>query len=305
MTIEGVLPHGRPLALDGSVLQPTAPAPLILSETSDEARSARADGGARVPLPPRRTSSVLRQRVLQNRPVTRVNVGQPGVSSSDSQLAQALEEDFGRLHPFLSEGRLTWLSLQRAAVEGLGKSEELDRTIQVVGEILKRPRLSDAILSRDGDITRDSLRAAAQTMKRNSSPSVFSVDPFHAQGNVHVVKALQDQFEQLRDKSQDRTFLFEQYQYVEIATLEAIMKDPYAFDPQGTPVLDPSNGMQRPKYSRLWVFTAKNILGRLGLLPSLIRANGARLFGPPQKEGWLSKQSLERWQEEELARKSR
>ncbi|MBA2926174.1 type III secretion effector protein [Pseudomonas sp. P7] len=195
--------------------------------------------------------------------------------------------------------------MRRVAAERTGQHEELDRTIQVVSEILKRPRLNDAILSRDGDITRDSLRAAAQTLQGNSSPSVFSQDPFHAQSNTQVVQALQGHFEQLRDKSQDRTFLFEQHQYVEIATLKAVMQDPYAVDPQGIPVLDPSTGMPRPKYSELCVYTAKNILERPGLLPSLERANGTRLFGPPQKEGWLSNKSLDRWLEQDEARKAR
>lgn len=305
MKIEGVLPHGLPLALDEPVLRSTAPAPLSHSETWEGALPARPDGVSRVPLLLRGTMSVLRQRALQNPPATRANLVQPGVTSTDSQLALALEKDFGRLHPFLTEGRLTWSSLQRVAAERMGESEELDRTIQVVIEILKRPRLNDSILSRDGDITRDSLRAAAQTLQGNSSPSVFSQDPFHAQGNTQVVQALQGEFEQLRDKSQDRTFFFEQHQYVEIATLKAVMQDPHAVDREGVPVLDPSSGMPRPKYSELCVYTAKNILERPGLLPSLIRANGTRLFGPPQKEGWLSNKSLERWLEQDQARKAR
>ncbi|MFV9652780.1 type III secretion protein [Pseudomonas citrulli] len=306
MTIEGVPPHGLPLALDEPALRSTVPAPLTPSGTWQGAVPARPDGVSRVPLVLRGTTSVLRQRALQNLPAaTRANLAQPGVTSTDSQLALALEKDFGRLYPFLNDGRLTCSSLQRVADERMGKSEELDRTIQVVSEILKRPRLSDAILSRDGDITRDSLRAAAQTLQGNSSPSVFSQDPFHAQGNTQVVLALQGQFEQLRDKSQDRTFFFEQHQYVEIATLKAVMQDPHAVDQEGAPVLDPSSGMPRPRYSELCVYTAKNILERPGLLPSLIRANGTRLFGPPQKDGWLSNKSLERWLEQDKARKAR
>jgi hypothetical protein len=305
MTIEGVLPHGLPLALDGPVLRPAAPAPLTHSETWEEGRPVHPEGRARVPLLLRGTLSVLHHRTLQNLPATRASLAQPGVTSTDSQLAMALEKDFGSLHPFLNEGRLTRSSLQRVAAEHMGESEQLDRTIQVVSEILKRPRLNDAILSRDGDITRDSLRAAAQTLQGNSSPSVFSQDPFHAQGNTQVVQALQGQFEHLRDKAQDRTFFFEQHQYVAIATLKAVMQDPHAVDREGGPVLDPSSGMPRPKYSELCVYTAKNILERPGLLPSLIRANGTRLFGPPQKEGWLSNKSLERWLEQDLASKAR
>ena len=120
-----------------------------------------------------------------------------------------------------------------------------------------------------------------------------------------MVQALQGQFEQLRDSAQDRTYLFEQYQYVEIATLKAVMQDPYAVDQRGAPVLDLSTGMHQPKYDERCVYIAKNILERPGLLPSLERANRTRLFGPPQKEGWLSNKSLDVWLEEDQVRKAR
>lgn len=305
MTIEGVLPHSRFLVLDGPTSQPTAPASSSAPEAWDEDRPAQPDGAPRRPLLLRGTLSVLHHRALQNLPVTRASLSSPGITSTDSQLAMALEKAFGSLHPFLSDGRLTWSSLQRVATQPKGQSEELDRTIQVVSEILNRPRLNDAILGRDGDITRDSLRSAAQALQGNSSPSVFSQDPFHAHGNAQVVQALQGQFGQLRDKSQDRTFLFEQHQYVEIAALKEVMQDPYAVDAQGVRVLDPSTGMPQSQYSELCVYTAKNILERPGLLPSLERANGTRLFGPSQKDGWLSNKSLDRWLEQDEARKAR
>ncbi|WP_228391192.1 MULTISPECIES: type III secretion effector protein [Pseudomonas] len=220
-------------------------------------------------------------------------------------MAKALEKSFASLHSFLNDGRLTWLSLQRIAAHPMGESEALDDVIQVVGEMLKRPRLSDAIFSRDGDITRDSLNTAAQALPGNSSANVFSQDPFHAQGNAQVVEALQSQFALLRDETMDRTYLFEQHQYVEIARLREVMQDPYEVDQQGAPVLDTSTGMPQPKYSELCVYTAKNIIERPGLLPSLERANVTRLFGPPHKEGWLSNKSLERWHEQDAARKAR
>lgn len=301
MTIEGALPHTRPLALDG----PAVRLPATTPEAWHESPPACPEGTPRRPLLLRGTLSVLHHRTLQNFPDARAHLAPPGVTSTDSQLATALEKAFGLLHPFMNDGRLTWSSLQRIATEHIGEREELDRAILVVREILQRPRLSDAILSRDGDITRDSLKAAAQVLQGNSSPSLFSQDPFHAQGNAQVVQALQGQFEQLRDKTKDRTFLFEQHQYVEIATLKAVMRDPYDVDQQGAPVLDPSTGMPRPKYSELCVYTAKNILERPGLLPSLERANGARLFGPSHKEGWLSNKSLDRWLEQDEAHKQR
>lgn len=307
MTIEGVVPSGRPLPPDLPAVQSTTPSPAPASppETWHETSSTPPAGGPHKPFLLRATLSALRYRDLQN-PVTQRSSGTlPGENSTDNQLAKALEKSFGLLHSFLNDGRLTWLSLQRIAAHPLGESEALDSTIQVVREILKRPRLSDAIFSRDGDITRDSLSAAAQALQGNSSANVFSQDPFHAQGNAQVVEALQSEFPNLRDKAMDRTYLFEPYQYLEIAKLRVVMQDPYEVDQQGEPVVDTSTGMPKSKYSELCVYTAKNIIERPGLLPSLERASGARLFGPPHKEGWLSNKNLERWREQDDARKTR
>lgn len=301
MTIEGALPHSRSLALDGPAVQ----APAAPAEAWSGPYPASPERGGRKPLLLRGSMSVLHHRTLQNAPAARACLSLPGIASTDSQLATALEKAFGLLHPFLNDGRLTWSSLQRIAAEHTGESDELDRAIHVVREVLQRPRLSDAILSRDGDITRDSLTTAARALQGNSSPSLFSQDPFHAQGNAQVVQALQGQFEQLRDKTRDRTFLFEQHQYLEIATLKAVMQDPYDVDQRGAPVLEPSTGMPRPRYSELCVYTAKNILERPGLLPALERASGARLFGPPHRQGWLSNKSLDRWLEQDEAHKAR
>ncbi|AZE60394.1 MULTISPECIES: type III secretion protein [Pseudomonas] len=305
MSIDGVLPPGRSLAPGVPVTQPMAPPSVDNAGAWGETPSERATGGLRKPFLLRGALSALRHRNLQNLPMERAQFSPPGPNYTDKQLAGALEKTFGLLHPYLNDGRLTWLSLQRIAAEPTGKNEELDAAIQVVREILERPRLSDTIFSRDGDITRDSLRAAARALQGNSSPSVFSQDPFHAQGNAEVVEALQAQFEHLRDKTKDRTFLFEQHQYVDIAKLKAVMQDPYEVDQQGNPVLDPSTGMPRSKYSELCVYTAKNIVERPGLLPALEHANTPRLFGPPHVEGHLCDKNLERWQEQQKARKAR
>lgn len=304
MTIEGVLPSGRPLPPDRPAVQSTQPPPAT-PETWHEISTAAPVGAPRKPRLFRAPLSALRHRDLQNLPVERPSGIVPGATSTDSQLAKALEKSFALLHSFLSEGRLTWMSLQRIAAYPMGESEALDGVIQVVREMLNRPRLSDAIFSRDGDVTRDSLSAAAQALQGNSSATEFSQDPFHAQSNAQVVEALQSQFALLRNKAMDRTYLFEPHQYVEIAKLREVMQDPYEVDQQGAPVLDASTGMPQSKYSELCVYTAKNIIERPGLLPSLERANGTRLFGPPHKEGWLSNKSLERWHEQDAARKAR
>ena len=303
MTIEGVLPS-RPLPPDRPALQPTKPPPAT-AETWHESSSTSPLEGPRKARLFRAPLSALRHRDLQNLSIERSSGVLPSATSTDSQLTKALEKSFALLHSFLSDGRLTWMSLQRIAAHPKGESEALDDVIQVVREMLKRPRLSDAVFSRDGDITRDSLNAAAQALPGNSSANVFSQDPFHAQGNAQVVEALQSQFALLRDEAMDRTYLFEQHQYVEIARLREVMQDPYEVDQQGAPVLDTSTGMPQSKYSEFCVYTAKNIIERPGLLPSLERANVTRLFGPPHKEGWLSNKSLERWHEQDAARKAR
>lgn len=301
MTIEGALPHIRPLALE----EPDVRSPAVAPEPWSESPPARKQEAVRRPSLLRGTLSVLHHPTLQNFPVARASLYQHGAESTDSQLVTALKKAFDLLHPFLNDGCLTCSSLQKIAAHRYAESEALDRTIQVVKEILKRPQLSDAIRSRDGDITRDSLMFAASALQGNSSPSVFSQDPFHAQGNAQVVQALQGQFEQLRDTSKDRAFFREQHQYVAIATLKSVMQDPEDVDSQGAPVLEPSTGLPKSRYSELCVYTAKNILERPGLLPALVRANGARLFGPSYKEGWLSNKSLDRWLEQDEAHKAR
>ncbi|MGA9702529.1 type III secretion protein [Pseudomonas sp.] len=300
MTIERALPHSRSQALD----VPAAQSPAAPPEAWSGPRPASPERGPCRPLL-LRSSMSLRHCTLQNAPVARMHSSRPGATSLDSQLATALEKAFGLLHPFFNDGRLTCSSLQRIANERTGENDPLDRAILVVREILQRPQLIDAILSRDGDITRDSLASAARVLQGNSSPSLFSQDPFHGQGDAKVIQALQDPcFEELRDKTKDRTFLFEPHKYLAIATLKAVMQDPYEVDQHGAPVLEPSTGMPKHKYSELCVYTAKNILERPGLLAALERANGARLFGPQHKEGWLSNKSLDRWLEQDEARKA-
>lgn len=180
-----------------------------------------------------------------------------------------------------------------------------DRIILVVREILKRPLLNDAIIDFEGFITRDSLRAAAALLRGNSSPGVFSQDPFHGQCNARVVEALQGHFKQLRDTTRDRAGFFETLEYVEISVLRAVMDDPDAIDPAGMPILEPATGLPRKKYSEHCVYTAKNIIERPGLLRSLERANNSRLLGRPRHQGWLSNKSLKRWLEQYKMHKAR
>ncbi len=173
-----------------------------------------------------------------------------------------------------------------------------DRIILVVREILKRPLLNDSIIDFEGFITRDSLRAAAASLRGNSSPDAFSQDPFHGQSNSAVVQALQGHFKRLKDTTKDRTGFFETLEYVDITLLRTVMTDPDDVDAQGLPLLDPATGLPSKKYSEHCVYTAKNIIERPGLLRSLERVNTMRLLGRPRHEGWLSNKGLERWLEQ-------
>lgn len=172
-----------------------------------------------------------------------------------------------------------------------------DRLILVVREILKRPSLNDAIMDCEGYITRDSLRTAATTLRGNSSTGTFSQDPFHGLDNAAVVRALQGYFKHLRDETKDRRSFFEEFEYVEIALLKAVMNDPDEVDSQSLSILDPSTGLPRKKYSEHCVYMAKNIIERPGLLRSLVHINSVRLFGRLKPTEWLSNTGLERWLE--------
>lgn len=316
MTIDGALFHARSATMGAPALGETglcsaarssaishdawsAPNPAALPQTEAPGEIARR------PVVLRGASCGLYHRALQNVAATRVSRLPPGDSSKDNQLAEMLRESFGLLHPFLKDGRLTLSSLRQVAEATLGENDTLDAAILAAREINNRPPLRDAILSGDGDITRDSLNAATQALQGNSSPSAFSQDPFHAKDNAHVVKAFQGLFEQLRDPTKDRTFFFEKHQYVEIAGLRTLMSDPDAVDSDGRPVLDPTTGLPGKQYSELSVYAAKNILERPGLSRALERASGMRMFGPAHQEGWVSNKGLERWLEQDRLHKAR
>lgn len=303
MKIDGAIPRGQQTAMVEPQVQPTLPSPVVHPLPDDQYTSQSTL--PRRPLLLRSALSALRYSTQQSVPATRVNNVPPGASSTDSQLATALAKGFDVLHPFLRDGQLTQSALQQVAAGEGGESDVMERTILTAREVLKRPRLNDAIMNNDGYITRDSLSAAATHMTSNSAPTAFSQDPFHGQGNAQVVQAFQDQFEQLRDKTRDRTVFFEKYQYVEIAALKAVTTDPDATDPRGLPVLETSTGLPKKKYSEHVVYTARNIIERPGLLRSLERATANSLFGRSAEEGWLSNKSLERWLKQDKEHKAR
>lgn len=311
MTIDGALHHARPAALADTGARSAECSSAIHHDAWSEPhlasrpRDMAPDNLPRRPALLRGGVTGLQHRALQNPPVTRASLLSPGVNSKDSQLAEALRDSFGFLHPFLKDGRFTLSSLREVADARMGENDKLDSAILAAREISNRPPLRDAILSSDGDITRDSLLTAVTALQGNSSPNAFSQDPFHGRDNAQVVEGLQGMFERLRDPIKDRTFFFDKYQYVEIDRLRALMRDPDAVGPHGLPVLEPTTGLPGKQYSELSVYTAKNILERPGLLRSLERASAAHMFGLVHQKDYLCNKGLDRWLEQDKAHKAK
>ena len=316
MTIDAALPHARQAATGASApaeqgTRSAACSPATHRDAwNDPPHAARPRDSSSGELP--RRPALLRggvpglhHRALQNPLVPRASLLPPGADSKDSQLAETLRDSFGLLHPFLRDGRLTLSSLRQVAEATMGESDKLDHAILAAREIIQRPPLRDAILSSDGDITRDSLLTAVTALQGNSSPNAFSQDPFHGRDNAQVVEGLQGMFERLRDPIKDRTFFFDKYQYVEIDRLRALMRDPDAVGPHGLPVLEPTTGLPGKQYSELSVYTAKNILERPGLLRSLERASAAHMFGLVHQKDYLCNKGLDRWLEQDKAHKAK
>jgi hypothetical protein len=251
--------------------------------------------------------SVLHHRELQNFHIAFPGIANPYAALPDSQLTTALKNNFAALEKLnKGGGLLTQAALRQIAAAKMGESERQDHTIQLANAILKRPRLKDAVLDRDGCVTRQSLIEASGALCGNSDPRAFSQDPFQAKSNAQVVQVFRGMFDELRDTSQDRTVLFEKYRYVKVDLLIAMSKDPDQTDSNGDPVLDQATGLPQKQYSEEHVYMAKNLVERRGLLRSLgsASANGSGLFGG-HKEGWLNNKSLERWFENDNAQQAR
>jgi hypothetical protein len=232
-------------------------------------------------------------------------VGNPYISSDDRLLATDLNNNFPMLDKFKKDGHLTQSGLQQIAAEDVHKSSVSERTIMLAREILNRPRLNEAILVDGGKITPESLANASDLVIGNTNPNTQSVDPFHSKTNAQVVQAFRGMFDQLRDKSEDYTFLFEKHRYVKTDTLIEMSKDPDETDKNGNVVRDPATGFPKKKYSEQQVYVAKNIVERPGLLASLDsnKANGTNIFGSHNSDGWLKNYSIDRWLENDKKEK--
>ncbi|NVZ22330.1 hypothetical protein [Pseudomonas costantinii] len=117
MKIEGAIPRGQPTTMDGVEVRWASPPPVVYPPSDDQ--YARQDVPPRRPALLRGTLSSLRYQALQNAPATRANTAPPGPNSTDSQLAGELERNFGELHSFFKDGRLTQSSLRQLAAETL------------------------------------------------------------------------------------------------------------------------------------------------------------------------------------------
>ncbi|MCJ7958646.1 MAG: hypothetical protein MUW57_19395 [Pseudomonas sp.] len=231
--------------------------------------------------------------------------GNPFVSSDDHLLATDLKNNLALLDAFKKEGRLTQASLQEIAKEEPSSSKVSERTIMLMREILNRPRLNEAIMAKGGEITHESLVSASDSQIGNTNPNTQSADPFHAKTDAQVVKAFRGMFDELRDKSEDRTFFFEKHRYVKKDTIIEISKDPNQTDKNGEPLRDARTGFPLKKYSEQQVYLTKNLLERPGLLDSLdgYKANGYSIFGSHNHDGWYKNYSLDRWLENDKQEK--
>lgn len=224
-------------------------------------------------------------------------VGNPYISSDDHLLATDLKNNLPLLEAFKKEGRLTQGSLQEIAKEEPSRKKVVERTIMLAREILNRPRLNEAITAKGGEITHESLAKAGDSQVGNTNPNTQSADPFHAKTDAQVVQAFRGMFDDLRDKSEDRTFFFEKHRYVKKDTIIEISKDPNQTDKNGEPLRDVRTGFPLKMYSEQQVYLAKNLMERPGLMASLDshKANGYNLFGSHNDDGWLKNYSIDRW----------
>jgi len=231
--------------------------------------------------------------------------GNPFVSSDDHLLATDLKNNLSLLDAFKKDGQLTQASLHEIAKEEPSSSKVSERTIMLVREILNRPRLNESIMAKGGVITHDSLGKAADLQIGNTNPNTQSADPFRAKTDAQVVQIFKGMFDDLRDKSEDRTFFFEKHRYVKKETIVEMSKDPNQTGNDGEPLRDARTGFPLKKYSEQQVYLAKNLMERPGLMASLdsSKANGHKIFGGNNNEGWLKNHSLDRWLKNEKEEK--
>ncbi|OYU06126.1 MAG: hypothetical protein CFE47_18405 [Pseudomonas sp. PGPPP1] len=117
MTINGVTPLAIP-QVRGAVDERSTAAMPIAHGPCDDQRISWDVQPSQQPMC-RSALSSLRYQALQSAPVVRTNTVPPGRHSTDSQLASELDKNFGELHSFFKEGRLTQASLRRIAAQEL------------------------------------------------------------------------------------------------------------------------------------------------------------------------------------------
>ncbi|SFI81360.1 MULTISPECIES: hypothetical protein [unclassified Pseudomonas] len=223
-------------------------------------------------------------------------VGNPFVSSDDHLVATFIKNNLSLLDEFKEDGKLTQKSWQKAAVSVTIP----ERLMMAVAESINRPRLNAAILTKNGEITSDSLTKASNSQVGNTNPNTQSADPFHSKSDAQVIKAFLDKFNVLRDKSQDFDVLFglEKRRYMKTDTVTYISTDPDVTDKNGQPVLDPRTRFPLKKFPEIDVYMCRNIQER-GLLDRMdgYEANGYNIFGSRNDDGWLKRSSIERLHE--------
>lgn len=117
MTINGVTPLAIPLVRGGVDERSTVAMPIGHNPCDDQRITWDVQPSQHAVC--RGALSSLRYQALQSAPVVRANTTPPGPHSTDSQLASELDKNFGELHSFFKEGRLTQSSLRRIAAQEL------------------------------------------------------------------------------------------------------------------------------------------------------------------------------------------
>ncbi|MGY2255101.1 hypothetical protein [Pseudomonas reactans] len=200
------------------------------------------------------------------------NVGNPFTRSDDHLLATDLKNDLPLLDPFKKDGKLMLASFNDA----IASSNVPERTRKLLEAILNRPRMTEAITGKGGDVTVDSLSDATKTLHGNTDPSIEHKNPFESKSNRQVTEAFLSVLPDWKDTDCGRNAFSEEHWYVSADKIKEIASNPNFTNVSGNVVIDPATRSPRKKYRAYDVHLAKAIMDRPELRASLdgYNANG-------------------------------
>ena len=200
------------------------------------------------------------------------NVGNPFTRSDDHLLATDLKNDLPLLDPFKKDGKLTLSSFNDA----IASSNVPERTRRLLEAILNRPRMTEAITGKGGDVTVDSLSDATKTLHGNTDPNIEHKNPFESKSNRQVTEAFLSVLPDWKDTDCGRNAFSEEHWYVSADKIKEIASNPNFTNVSGNVVIDPATRSPRKKYRAYDVHLANAIMDRPELRASLegYNANG-------------------------------